>query len=469
MQTNDIYDNAQTISESVLASLDLVVKNGTIVTQSYFFEGAIAIKDEIIVAITSNENAPTAANVVDATGLHVLPGVIDVHVHFRDPGYTSKEDFGSGSAAAAAGGVTLIFDMPNNYPPPKDVQALNLKIEEAKKKSIVDYGLYGLLTVGNLAEVSPLAKAGVVGYKCFMGETVGKIPAPSDGEMLDQFAVVSNENLRVSVHAENDPILQYKIKKLRSEGRGDAHAHYESRPQVVEEEAVRRAILYAAESKCKLHIAHLSSGRGVAAVAEAKRRHQPVTAETCPQYLVLDDEYYSKVGSLMKVNPSIKTSSDRSSLWEAINNGTVDMIATDHSPHALEEKKRPVIFDCVSGFPGLETSVPLMLTQVNKGMIALTKYVELTSANPAKAWRLYPKKGAIRVGSDADLTIVDLKARSRVDPSKFYSKAKWSPFDGLEVQGLPVYTVVRGNVVMDHGVVEKKPLGRMVTPLASAN
>ena len=449
-----------------MANVDLVVKNGTIVTQSYIFEGAIAIKNERIVAITSNENAPSADRTIDASGLHVLPGVIDVHVHFRDPGYTYKEDFGSGSSAAASGGVTLIFDMPNNSPPPKDVQALNLKMEEAKKKSVVDYGLYGLLTVGNLAEISPLAKAGVIGYKCFMGETVGKIPPPSDGEMLDQLAIVSGADLRVSVHAENDPILQYRIKKLKSEGRGDAHAHYESRPHVVEEEAVRRAILYAAESKCKLHIAHLSSVRGVAALAEAKRRYQPVTAETCPHYLVLDDEYYSKVGSLMKMNPSIKTSNDRASLWEALNNGTVDMIATDHSPHALEEKKQPMIFDCISGFPGLETSVPLMLTQVNKGMLALTKYVKVTSANPAKAWRLYPQKGAIRVGSDGDLTIVDLRARSKIDPSKFYSKAKWSPFDGFEVQGLPVYTIVRGNVVMDHGVVDQKPVGHMVSPLA---
>ena len=282
--------------------------------------------------------------------------------------------------------------MPNNSPPPKNVQSLSLKMEEAKKKSIVDYALYGLLTAGNLAEISALAKAGVIGFKCFMGETVGNILPPSDGEMLDQFAVVSSENLRVSVHAENDPVLQSKIRKLKSEGRGDVHAHYESRPPVVEEEAVRRAILYAAESKCKLHIAHLSSDRGVTAVAEAKRKYQPVTAETCPQYLVLDDEHYSKVGSLMKVNPSVKTSNDRSSLWEAVNNGTVDMIASDHSPHALEEKKQPMIFDCVSGFPGLETSVPLMLTQVNKGMLALTKYVKSLLRTPPKRGDSIPKR-----------------------------------------------------------------------------
>ncbi len=447
-----------------MATADLVIKNGKIVTESYIFDGAVAVTGGKITSITSNENAPSAGRVIDAGGLHVLPGVIDVHVHFRDPGYTYKEDFGSGSAAAAAGGVTLIFDMPNNFPPPKNVDALNQKIEAAKK-SIVDYGLYGLLTEGNLGDVTPLAQAGVIGYKCFMGETVGKIPPPNDGEMLDQFALVSKANLRVAVHAENDPILQYRIAKLKSQGRGDAHAHYESRTHIVEEEAVRRAIMYAAETKCKLHIAHLSGQQALAAVAKAKRNYQPVTAETGPHYLLLDDEQYAKIGSLMKMNPSIKLASDKAALWTALNNGTVDMIATDHSPHALEEKKKPMIFDCISGFPGLETAVPLILTEVNKGMLPLTTYVKVTSANPARVWRLYPQKGAIAIGSDADFTIVDLKARSKVNPEKFYSKAKWSPFDGFEVQGLPIYTVVRGNVVMDHGNVDKAPVGKMVTPL----
>jgi len=448
-----------------LVSVDLVVKNGTIVTPSTSFQGGIAIKDGKIASIGSNASLPYADRTIDASNLSVLPGVIDVHVHFRDPGYTYKEDFGSGSAAAAAGGITTIFDMPNNSPPPKNVEALRAKIDSAKAKSLVDYGLYGLLTVGSLPEIEQLARNGIIGYKCFMGETVGKIPPPSDGEMLEQFQAVSRLGLRAAVHAENDSILQYRIGKLRSEGRVDAHAHYESRPHIVEQEAVTRAIMYAAESSCNLHIAHLSSSRGVAAIESAKRRGQNVTAETCPHYLVLDDNYYSKIGSLMKMNPSIKTADDRAALWDALRNGVVDMIATDHSPHALEEKQKPIIFDCVSGFPGLETSIPLMLTQVNRGRISLNKYVQLTSENPAKAWKIFPRKGTIAIGSDADFTIVDLKARAKVDPSKFYSKAKWSPFERFEVEGLPIYTIIRGRVVMDHGFVDKRPGGTMVSPI----
>ena len=448
-----------------MAHVDLVIANGTVVTPSISFHGAVAVEGGKIVAITSNSNLPDSSKTIDASGLLVLPGVIDVHVHFRDPGYTYKEDFASGTAAAAAGGVTCIFDMPNNSPPPRNVEALGKKIEAAEAKAIVDYGLYGLLTEGNLADIIPLAKAGVIGYKCFMGQTVGDIPPPPDGDMLDEFAEAANLNLRVAVHAENDQILRYLIGKLRNQGRGDVHAHYESRPQIVEEEAVHRAILYAREVKCKLHIAHVSSAAGANAIHDAKQRGQPVTAETAPHYLLLDDRDYAKIGSLMKINPSIKTEDDKAALWRAIHDGTVDMIATDHSPHTLEEKKKS-IFDSVSGFPGLETAVSLMLTQVKRGRLSLERYVQLTSENPAKAWRVYPQKGCTSVGSDADLTIVDLKKKGKVEPGKFLSKAKWSPFDGFEFEGSPVYTVVRGNVVMDHGQVDTKAKGTMIHPIS---
>jgi len=447
-----------------MTTADLVVKNGTIVTSDSSFSEGIAVQDGKIISIGSNENLPRADKVVNASGLCVLPGVVDVHVHFRDPGYVYKEDFGTGTAAAAAGGVTCVFDMPNNSPPPKNVEALNAKIQAARAKAVVDYGLYGLLTVDSLHEAEPLARSGVIGYKCYMAETAGKILPPSDGEMLDQFSVVSRLGLKVAVHAENDPILQYRIRKLRSEGRTDARAHYDSRPPIVEEEAVRRALLYAKETECNLHISHLSSLGGVVAVEEAKRNRISVSAETCPHYLVLDEKRYPELGSLMKINPSIKSAQDRAALWQALNNGSVDMIATDHSPHALEEKEKSVIFDCVSGFPGLETSVPLMLTQVNRGMMTLNKYVQVTSENPAKAWRISPQKGSLSLGSDADFTIVDMKAKAKIDPSGFHSKAKWSPFEGFEVQGLPVYTIVRGKVVMDHGVVVPDHEGMMVTP-----
>jgi dihydroorotase len=255
--------------------------------------------------------------------------------------------------------------------------------------------------------------------------------------------------------------------------RGDAKAHYESRPEIVEEEAVHRAITLSREADSKLHIAHLSSERGAEEVRKAKLSSRQlhgrgdVTAETCPQYLVLDKEDYESKGSFMKSNPSIKRKEDRIALLRAIRDGTIDMIASDHAPHTLQEKTSyPSVFDQASGFPGLETSVAVMLTCVHKGRLPLSKYVKLTSEGPAKAWGLFPRKGLIALGTDADFTIVDAKKEWKIDPEKFISKAKYSPFEDFKAKGAAVYTVVRGNVVMDHGAINEEPRGEMLRPLA---
>ncbi|MDA4122537.1 MAG: dihydroorotase family protein, partial [Thaumarchaeota archaeon] len=388
----------------------------------------------------------------------------DAHVHFRDPGPSKKEDFASGSQAAAAGGVTCVLDMPNNEPPTRDAKTFKAKAEIAGSKAVVDFGLFGLLSVDSLKDIDGLVSSGAIGFKCYMGTTTGSIPPPSDGEMLAQFSRVASSGRRVAVHAENESIVRYLAEELRREGRVYPRAHYESRPAVAEEEAVSRALILARSASCLLHIAHLSSAAGVEVLRRAKRKGSPVTVETCPHYLLLDEGSYPELESRMKINPAIKSATDRAALWEALRDGTVDMIATDHSPHTIEEKGTHDIFEAPSGFPGLETAVPLMLTEVSKGNLSLERYVELTSANPARAWGLFPRKGSIEVGSEADITIVDLKARSKIDPSKFHSKAKWSPFEGVEVEGAPVYTISRGRVVMDRGVVDTTPVGRMVMP-----
>jgi dihydroorotase len=448
---------------------DLVIKNGRVAVSSSLRRCAVAAKDGRVTWIGQNSNAPTAHKVIDASGLLVLPGVIDVHVHMRDPGATYKEDFRSGTAAAAAGGVTTVFDMPNNEPPTKDVESLRLKVKAAEK-ALVDYALYGLLTDGNAAEITPLAHAGVIGFKCYMAETTGNATPPPGGEMLDDMETVAKAGMRLSVHAEDDSILQRRISELRKMKRGDAIAHYESRPEIVEQKAVRRAILMARKTRCDLHIAHLSSAAGAKEVREAKRTGSSgrgsLTAETCPQYLLLDKGDYAEKGSLMKSNPSIKRKEDRLALWRAVNDGTIDMIATDHAPHTIEEKTSGAsIFDQASGFPGLETSVGLMLTCVGRGLLTLSRYVQMTSAGPAKAWGLYPKKGNISVGADADFTIVDTSKEWRIDPARFVSKAKYSPFEGFRVRGAAVYTIVRGGLVMDHGHIDSRWKGEMQRPL----
>ncbi len=454
-----------------MSSADLVIKNGRVAVSSSLRECAIAAKGGKVTWMGSNSNAPRAQRVIDASGLLVLPGVIDVHVHMRDPGATYKEDFRSGTAAAAAGGVTTVFDMPNNTPPTKDAEALRQKMKAAEEKALVDYGLYGLLTEGNREDVMPLVHAGVIGFKCYMAETTGKVAPPPDGELLEDFVALRKSRMRVSVHAEDESMLQDRLSRLRAAGRSDAMAHYESRPQAIEKAAVLRIIVVARMAGCNLHIAHLSSAAGAREVKRAKllsrrRGRGDITAETCPQYLLLDRKDYAEKGSLMKCNPSIKRREDRLALWQAVRDGTIDMVATDHAPHTLEEKTSgSSIFDQASGFPGLETSVALMLTCVSRGLLSLSRYVRLASENPAKAWGLYPKKGRVAVGSDADFTIVDARREWTVDPSKFLSKAKYSPFEGFRATGAAVYTIVRGEVVMDHGEVEDRSRGEMQKPI----
>jgi dihydroorotase len=451
-----------------LSSADLVIVNGRVAVSSSLRSCAVAAKDGKVSWVGANSNAPKAKRVIDASGLFVLPGVIDVHVHMRDPGSTYKEDFRTGTAAAAAGGVTTVFDMPNNFPPTGDVEALRGKMKAAEK-ALVDYAIYGLLTTGSAGEIAPMVDAGVIGFKCYMAETTGNVASPSEGEMREELALVGRAGRRVAVHAEDASTVKRLTAELKASGRVDPLAHYESRPEIAEEKAVRRAIALAREARCGLHIAHLSSAAGATEVRQAKRSHargSDVTAETCPQYLLLDKGDYPAKGSMMKCNPSVKRREDRVALWRAVRDGTVDMIATDHAPHTIEEKTFGAsIFEQASGFPGLETSVALMLTCVDRGLLTLARYVRLTSDAPAKKWGLYPKKGRIAVGADADFTVVDTKKEWTIDPAKFESKAKYSPFEGFKAKGAAVYTIVRGGVVMDHGHVDARSKGEMQRPL----
>jgi len=447
-------------------AVDLVIKNGKIVTPQGIHEGDdIAIENGKIVAIDRQGSFPEAKEVIDAAGKYVLPGIIDVHVHFREPGYTYKEDFETGSMAAAAGGVTTVFDMPNNKPFITTVEAYKQKLELIKDKAYVDYGLIAAVVGNSIQEIPKLAEAGINAFKIFMGATVGGVPAPDDGGMLEAFRLVAETGLRIGVHAENNQIMDFFTAKLKKAGRTDPLAHVEARPNVAEAEAIQRAILFAAETGCKLHIYHMSSKEGVGLVKEAKAKGIQVSAETGPHYLLLDCNYMKKVGSILKMNPPVRSQENGEALWQGLLEGTVEVIATDHSPHTEEEKIKDNIWDAIPGFTGVETSVPLMLTQVNEGKLSLTAYVKAASESPAKLFNIYPKKGAIQVGSDADFTIVDMEKEGIISSEKLHSKTKVTPFDGWKVKGLPVYTIVRGKVVMKNGEIVGKPQGEKIEPI----
>ena len=426
---------------------DLVIKGATIVTDTARFRGAIAVKDGAILCIGDDAAMPEAVEVLDAAGKYVLPGAIDAHVHFREPGYTHKETWETGTASAAMGGVTTVFEMPNTDPPTGTVAALNLKFEAAKK-AYVDFGIYGLLAENNIDELEALISGGVAAFKCFMGNTFGNLPAPPTGAMLEGFEIVAKHGLRIALHAENASIMARRQLKLQAAGRHDPIAHLAARPPVVAVEAVSRAAILAEWTGARIHILHVSSGDELRPLREAKARGVDITAETCPHYLLLDEHAYTEKGSLIRVNPPVREKTHQDQLWAAVRDRTIDMIATDHAPHSTSEKHNDDIWRADCGFSGVETQMPLMLSQVVAGRMTLNDYVRMTSTAPAWAFGLYPRKGALLPGSDADLVVVDLDREHTIASATLQTKGPSTPFDGTRVKGVPIHTLVRGRFVM---------------------
>jgi dihydroorotase len=439
--------------------VDLVINGGTIVSPDASYPASIAIKDGLIHAIGVPEAMPPSRERLDATGLHVLPGAIDIHVHFRDPGYPQKEDFASGTAAAAFGGVTTVFDMPNTLPTVGTPEALADKHRIATEKAYVDYGLYAVLGEDSIAHVAALIEGGIIGFKLYMGNTFGRIPSPSTGAMLEAFEVVAPTGKRISLHAETNSIMERRESRLRAAGRTEALAHLDARPAVVAVEAVARAAILAEWTGARIHVLHISSAAELRPLAEAKARGVDITGETCPHYLLLSANDYQKFGGVIRVNPPVREAVNQLPLWTALMDGTIDMIATDHAPHAPDEKTRADIWTVDCGFPGVETQMPLMLTEVNQGRATIEDYVRWSAESPAKIWGLYPRKGALTVGSDADIAIVDLNREWTIDDARIQSRSKISPWHGRKATALPIHTLVRGRFVMKDRMLQENARG----------
>jgi dihydroorotase (multifunctional complex type) len=444
---------------------DLTIRNGKLVTPHATYEGDIAVEGGRIVAIGKSDTLPKGGESIDASSKFVLPGIIDIHVHFREPGYTHKEDFETGSMAAAAGGITTVYDMPNNRPFLKTVKDFDEKREMIRSRAYVDYGLIAAVCKDNIEEIPRLAEAGVGCFKTFMSDVAGETPL-DDGELLRAFGLVGKTGLIIGVHAENDDIVKYCTADVRRQGRTDLIAYADAHPNLAEAEAIQRAILLSASAGCRLHIYHMSTREGVELVRDAKARGLHVTSETSPVYLLLSREDVGRVGRLLKVSPPVRFPADIKALWEGLHDGTVDLIGTDHAPHTLEEKLGGDIWESKGGLPGVETNVSLMLTQVNAGWLSLMEYVGLASEHPAKLFNLYPRKGVIQVGSDADFTIVDMEKEGTIREEQLHSKSKMTPFEGYRTKGMPVYTIVRGRTVMREGEIVGRPRGELVRPIS---
>lgn len=438
--------------------VDLVIRGARVVSADQIIEASVAIAGEHIVAVGHDDTMPLARQEMRADGLYLLPGAIDSHVHFRDPGYPNKETWKTGSAAAAMGGVTTVFEMPNTNPSTGTVEALRIK-QKAAESSYCDFGIHGLLGDDTVDRLEELLDAGVTSFKAFVGNTFGNLPAPTDGALLEGFETLAPLGIRTVVHAENSSILQRRQKKMQAAGRIDAMAHLAARPAVAEIEAIGRVLTLAEWTGARVHIAHHSAADSLFLLREAKRRGVDVTAETCPQYLLLNTGHMLKLGGVMRLNPPIREARHNQPLWDALMDGTLDMIATDHAPHTPEEKTRESIWDCDCGFPGVETQMPLMLTEVNRARATLMDYVRWSAVNPAKAWGLYGTKGVIAPGAHADIAIVDMQRSGTLSQNRLQSISKISPWNGRAVQGYPLHTLLRGRFVMREGKLVTDAVG----------
>jgi len=448
-------------------TIDLFVKNGRILTPYGFYEGSISVDSGRILSLSRRSSAPQADRVVDAKGRLVLPGMIDMHVHLRDPGFTEREDFETGTRGAAAGGVTTVADMPNTTPSVTTVGALREKIAIAGRKSVVDFAL-----VGGAGEVSPedligMAEAGVVGFKTFMIARFKELAA-SDGQMLENFKVIAGTGLPCLIHAENEDLVARGIARAKELGRLDPVAHCEFRPPVAEVEATTRTMLLAGETDIHLHVCHMTAKGAVEALRWAKASGRRVTGETSPNYLMLNDEAMIKVGPIAKIDPPLRKPADQEALWGAVKDGTMDVLASDHAPYPREEKEKgwKDIFEAPSGGTGVETSLALMLDNVHRGRISIQRLAEMFSANPARIMNLYPRKGALLPGSDADIVIVDMDVEYEIKGEDLQSKQKVTAFEGYSGRGKPVTTIVRGEIVMEDGLVTgRSGYGEFLRPI----
>ncbi len=441
-----------------MKSADLVIRGGTVVSPDRMVQASVAIAGDHIVAVGHDDMMPPAAREMRADGLFLLPGAIDSHVHFRDPGYPHKENWTTGSAAAACGGVTTVFDMPNTHPPTGTREALALKLKAAER-SYADFGIHALLGDDTVAHLEDLLEGGATSFKAFVGNTFGNLPAPSDGALLEGFEKLAPLGVRTVVHAENSSIMARRQKVLEAAGRHDAQAHLDSRPAVAEIEAIGRVITLAEWTGARVHIAHHSAADSLYLLRAAKARGVDVTAETCPQYLLLNTNDILRLGGILRVNPPVREPRHNQPLWDALMDGTLDMIATDHAPHTPEEKTRDSIWACDCGFPGVETQMPLMLTQVNLQRATLMDYVKWSAVAPAKAWGLYGTKGVIATGAHADIAFVDMAKTGTLQQGRLQTISKISPWHGRAVQGMPVHTLLRGRFVMQHGQLVPDAVG----------
>jgi allantoinase len=448
-----------------MGGFDVLVRDGHIVRPTGVERADVAILDGLIAEIGPGLSGGAGVE-IDAGGLHVFPGVVDPHVHLNDPGRAEWEGFPSGTAAFAAGGGTCLFDMPLNASPPTvDGASFDLKLEAARGRALVDFCLWGGLVPGDPDRLDELAERGVVGFKAFMCSSgIDDFAAADELTLLEGMRRAARLGLPVAVHAESDTITRRLAERARAEGRRAVRDYLDSRPAAAEREAVTRAIALAEETRCSLHVVHVSTAGAVALVAAARARGVDVTCETCPHYLVLTDEDAERIGALAKCSPPLRPRAEVEALWLELRAGNIPIIASDHSPAPLALKAGDDAFAIWGGISGCQTLRGILLAESADRGLTPEAVASLTAAAAAERFSLVGK-GLLEPGRDADLALVDLAFEARLVSGDLLYRHPSSPFVGRMLRGRMMRTVVRGKTVFDDGrVTHEAPHGRLVRP-----
>jgi dihydroorotase (multifunctional complex type) len=434
---------------------DTVLFNAKIYTPQGIVEAGLAVENGKIVKIARETNLPSASNRINIKGNIIVPGLIDSHVHLRDQELAYREDFSTGTAAAATGGVTTVIDMPNNRPLTMTAENLRKRMELAEKQIFVNVAFNSAFPKAH-REIRDIVKQGAVGFKLYLLQQIGGVNIDDDDALQTAFNEIARANVPICVHAEDKATLEKAKERMRKTGKNDAEAFLKAHPATAESKAICHAAKLAKNSGAHVHICHVSSAAGLDAISRAKKKNANITCEVTPHHLLLSADSMKTHGNVALMLPPLRAKKDAEALWKALRRGIVDTVASDHAPHSFEEKTAESIWDVKPGIAGLETLLPLMLNEVNHGHLTIRALIRLTVEKPAEIFHL-KGRGSLNKGSTADLTVINLKQEHKIDASKFHSKAKFSPFDGWKVKGKVMKTFVNGQLVMDEGEIVAKP------------
>lgn len=448
---------------------DLIVKNGLAVLPAGTQKADIAVSGGKIVAIGVAGSLNDAKHIVDAEGKYVLPGVVDGHVHFNDPGLTEREDFLTGTSAAAAGGVTSVIEMPlSGNPTVTSVETLNLKKAAASEKAVVDYALWSGLITDNTAQMESIQAAGAVAFKAFTCFAGDDFPYATSATLYKGMRQAARINALIGVHCEDHDLVESFEAEARQAGKTSVRDFLDCHSPVTELVAANMVLELAKETGARVHICHASLPEVVALVTEARNSGARVSVETCPHYLLLTEEDLEKQQGILKCTPPVRSMMDLEGLWDLVFAGEIDMIGSDHSPSTLAQKQPASgnFWDAWGGTNGVQTMLPALYSEgVLKRGLPIEQLMRLISTNPAMVFGIYPQKGSIRLGSDADLVIFDPEKEWRVAPELLFYKNKHTPYMGMTLTGCVEKTFVRGNLVYDSGKIEAKPgSGHFISP-----